>query len=127
MKIYYELKICYIINVKSIPELNINREVLGWLIVSRTGHSHIADYHKRFGYIEANVQCIYGQKWLQFHLFSYLHTRSRKEKLFSLWNKTLFALNEILTTAKRVKIFVEWAPKIVIFWRNRGYGKQKGL
>ena len=36
-------------NAKSMPEMNLNREVLGWLIPARTGHGHFADNHDRLG------------------------------------------------------------------------------
>ncbi len=53
------LKIRLTINAKSIPEMNLNREVLSCLIAARTGHGHFADYHNRFRYEEAEVHCWY--------------------------------------------------------------------
>lgn len=29
------------------PEMNLTRKVLGWLIAARSGHGHPADYHDR--------------------------------------------------------------------------------
>ncbi len=89
------------------PELNLNRKVLGWLIIDRTGHGHFADYHERFSHEEADLRCRCGQKRSQLHLFSYLHARSYRAKLFGLTDKKLFTPNEILGKAKRVKIFTE--------------------
>ena len=56
-------------NAKSMPEMNLNREVLCWLIATRTGHGHFADYHDRFGHEEVDVHCRCGQKRLDFTLF----------------------------------------------------------
>ncbi len=73
IKIYQELKILPTTNVKSMPEMNLNREVLGWLIAARTGHGHFADYHDRFGHEEVDVHCRCGQKRSRLHPFSCSH------------------------------------------------------
>ena len=127
IKIYQELKIRPIANAKSMPEMNLNREVLGWLIAARTGHGHFADYHERFGHEEVDVHCRCGQKRSRLHPFSCPHARLHRAKLFSLADRRPFTPNEILGTAQGVKIFAEWAPKTELFRRNRGYGEPAGL
>ncbi len=39
-------------NVKTMPEMALKREVLGWLIAARSGHGHFADYHEIFSHNE---------------------------------------------------------------------------
>ena len=56
-----------------------------------------------------------------------LFMSAHRAKLFSLTDKRLFTLNEILGTVQEVKIFVEWAPKTELFRRNWGRGEQAGL
>lgn len=80
-----------------------------------------------FGHEEADVRCRCGQKRARLHLFSCSHARSHRAKLFSLTDKRLFTPNEILGTAKGVKIFAEWAPKTEPFRRNREHGEMAGL
>ena len=109
------------------PEINLNREVLGWLIAAKTGHGHFADYHDRFGHEKVDVQCKCGQRRSRLHLFSCSHARSHRAKLFSLTDKRPFTPSEILGTAKGVELFAEWAPKKELFRRNRGHGKSAGL
>ena len=109
------------------PEMSLNREVLGWLIAARTGHGHFADYHERFGHEEVDVHCRCGQKRSRLHPFSCPHARLHRAKLFSLADRRPFTPNEILGTAQGVKIFAEWAPKTELFRRNRGYGEPAGL
>ena len=116
IKIYQELKIRRTTNAKSMPEMNLNREVLGLLIAARTGHGRFADYHERFGHKEADVYCRCGQKRSRLHLFSCPHARSYRAKLFSLADKRPFTPNEILGTAQTE-----------LFRRNRGYGEPAGL
>lgn len=108
-------------------EINLNRDVLSWLIVAETGHDHFVDYHNRFGHEEVDVYCKCGQKQLQLYPFSCLYVRSHRAKLFSQTEKRLFTPNEILGIAKEVKLFAEWAPKTELFWRNRGYSKSARL
>lgn len=125
--IYQERKIYPTTNVKSMPELNLNREVLGWLIANKTEHGYFADYHERFGHKEADLQCRCGQKRSQLHHFSCLHARSHRAQLFGLTDKKPFTPNKILETAKEVKIFVKWTPKTELFQKNRRHGKLAGL
>ena len=61
-KLYQELGLKPSSNVKTMPELKLSREVLGWLIAARSGHGHFADYHERFGHEEADKQCRCGQR-----------------------------------------------------------------
>ena len=42
---------------KSMPELKLKREVLGWLIAARSGYGYFADYHERFGHEEVDYRC----------------------------------------------------------------------
>ena len=127
IKIYQELKIRPTTNAKSMPEMNLNREVLGWLIAARTGHGHFADYHDRFGHEEVDVHCRCGQKRSRLHPFSCSHARLHRAKLFSLTDKRPFTPNEILGTAEGVKLFAEWAPKTELFRKNREHDKPAGL
>lgn len=115
IKIYQELKIFPTTNAKSMPEMNLNREKLSWLIAARTKHGHFADYHDRFGHEKVDVHYRYGQKWSQLHPFFCLYARSHRAKLFNLTDKKLFTPNEISGTAKGVKRFAEWAPKTRLF------------
>ncbi len=107
IKIFQKLKIRLTTNTQSMPEMNLNRKVLGWLIAVRTRDGHFADYQDRLGHEEVDVPCRCGQKWSRFHHFSCLHTRLHKAKLFSLTDKRSFTPNEILETAEGVKSFAE--------------------
>ncbi len=109
------------------PEMNLNREVLGWLIGDRTGHGHSADYHERFGHEEVDIHGGCGQGRSRLHLFSCSHARSHRAKLFSLIEKRPFTPNKILGTVQGIKVFAEWAPRTELFRRNRGYDEQAGL
>ncbi len=108
-------------------EINHNQKVLGWLIVARTGHGHFTDYHNRFRHEEPEVYCRYGQRQSQFIPFSYIYARLHGTKLFSLTEKRPLIPNEILGTAKKIKLFAERALKTELFRRNRGLGKSAGL
>ena len=119
IKIYQELKIRPITNAKSMPEMNLNREVLGWLIAATTGHGHSAEYHERFGHEEVNIRCRCGQRRSRLRPLSCPHARSHRAKLFSLVDKRPFTPKEILGTAQGVKVFAEWAPKKELFRRNK--------
>ena len=98
--------------------MNLNREVLGWLIAARTGHGHFADYHERFGREEVDIRCRCGQERSRLHTFSCPHARSHRAKLFSLVDKRQLIPNKILGTAQGVKISAEWAPKTELFQKN---------
>ncbi len=115
IKIYHELKIRPTTNAKSMPEMNLNKEVLSWLIAARTRHGHFADYHDRFEYEKVDVDYSCDQKWLRLHPFSCSNTRSNRAKLFRLTDKRPFTPNEILGTDEEVKLFVELAPKTKLF------------
>ena len=49
---YKDLRLTQTSRIPSLPELTMKREVLGWLIVARSGHGHFATYHKRFQHEE---------------------------------------------------------------------------
>lgn len=55
--------------------MNLNKEVLGWLIAAETGHGHFADYHDRDGHEKVDVYCRCGQKRSRLHMYSCLHAR----------------------------------------------------
>ncbi len=57
VKTYQELGLRLTTNVKTIPEMALKREVLGWLIAARSGHGHFADYHERFGHDKQDLHC----------------------------------------------------------------------
>lgn len=97
------------------PEINLNREIFGWLIATKMGHSHFAEYHKTFEYEKMEFCCRYGQKRLQLYFFSYLHIKLHRAKLFSLVKKRPFIFNKILETVKEVKVFAKWALKTELF------------
>lgn len=65
IKMYHELKIRPTTNAKSMPDMNLNREVLGWLIAPRTGHGHFADFEHE----EAEIHCRCGQRRWRLHPF----------------------------------------------------------
>lgn len=47
---------------KTMPELKLKREGLGWLRAARSGHGHFADYHEKFGHEGADKQCRWRAK-----------------------------------------------------------------
>ena len=49
------------------PELELKREILGWLMVARSGHC--ADYHERFDN-EEDLLFSFGEKPAQLHTTS---------------------------------------------------------
>lgn len=55
MKIHQELKIRPTTNAKLMPEMNLSRKILRWLIAARKGHENFGDYHKRFEYEEVDT------------------------------------------------------------------------
>ena len=127
IKMYHELKIRPTTNAKSMPEMNLSREVLGWLIAARTGHGHFADYHDRFGHEEVDVYCRCGQRRSRLHPFSCALGRSHRAKLFSLKEKRPLTPNKILGTAEGIKLFAEWAPKTELLRRNLGHNEPAEL
>ena len=44
------------------PEMALNLKDLGWLIATRSGHGHFADYHERFGHEEEDIHILYNTK-----------------------------------------------------------------
>ena len=65
--------------IKSPPELTMKRELLGWLIATRSGHGHFAEYYKGFQHDEEiNIHGVYEQKRAQLHLFSYPFGRTNR-------------------------------------------------
>ena len=82
MKIYQELKIHLTTNAKSMPEMDLNRVVLGWLIAAKTGHGHFADYRESFGHEKVDIYCRCGQ-----NPFSCPLARLHRTKLFSVTDR----------------------------------------
>ena len=89
------------------PEINLSREVLGWLIAARTRHGHFADYHEKFGHKEIDFYCRCGQKRSRLQPFLCSHARTHRTKLFGVTDKRQFTTNEILGSAQGVKVFAE--------------------
>lgn len=87
MKYYQKLEIQPTTNIKVMPEMNVSRKVLGWLIAARSGYGHFADYYKKFGYEEEDIQCKCGQRRLRLHLSPCANARPHKAKLFSIIEK----------------------------------------
>ncbi len=100
------------------PELNIRREVIGWLIAARSGHGHFADYHERFGHEEQDLHCECGRRSSQLHPFFCPSARSHRGKL---WSKKLgrqltqLTPEEILGRPEGVRLFAEWAHATGLF------------
>ena len=67
LKSYHELGLEPTTRAKSMPEMALKREVLGWLIAARSGHGHFADYHERFGHEEEDINCKCGQRRSKSH------------------------------------------------------------
>ena len=55
--------------LKNIPELNLQRRQLGYLLAARTNHGDFADYHERFNHEEAELHCPCGRRKSPTHLF----------------------------------------------------------
>ena len=124
-KSYQKLGLRPSTKIKAMPEMELRREVLGWLIAARSGHGHFADYHERFGHEEQDLHCECGRRRSQLHPFSCPNARAHRPKL---WCKTLkrhFTPEEILGTPEGVRIFAEWAPATGLFRRNRSHGEQE--
>ena len=103
---------------KSMPEMALKREVLGWLIAARSGHGHFADYHERFGH-EEDIYCKCGQRRSKAHPFSCSSARALRVKLFSVIDGRPLTQKEVLGTAQGIKMFAEWAPKTELFTRGK--------
>ena len=93
------------------PEMALEREVLGWLIAARSGHNHSADYHERFGHKEEDIYCKCGQRRSKSHPFSCSSARALRFKLFSVIDRRLLTQKEVLDTAQGIKTFAKWATK----------------
>ena len=46
LKSYHELELEPTTRARSMPEMALKREILGWLIMARSGHGYFADYHE---------------------------------------------------------------------------------
>ncbi len=101
------------------PEITLKKEVLGWLIVARSGHGHFADYHEKFGHEEENIYCKCGQKRLKAHLFSCSSIKVLRVKLFSIKDRRPLIPKEVLGIAQDIKMFAKWALKTKLFTRSK--------
>ena len=119
VKYYQELNIQPTTNVKAMPEVNLSRKVLGWLIAGKSGHGHFADYHERFGHEEEDIRCNVGRDARDFTHFRAPH----RARLFSMADKRLLTTKEVLGTTQGVKMFAEWAPRTELFQKKRGHDK----
>lgn len=91
---------------------------MGWLIAARSGHGHFADYYKRFGHEEAEMQYKCGQRRARLHLFSCPTARLHRAKLFSIDKKKPVTPSKILGLPEEMRLFAGWAPKTKLFGRN---------
>lgn len=118
IKVYQELDLKPSLNVKDMPKLKLKREVLGWLIAAKLSHGYFADYYKRFGHKEVEIQCKCGQKRVQLYPFFSFTTRPHKAKLFNIDKKKLFIPLEILGLLERVRLFTSWELETNLFRRS---------
>ena len=119
LKSYHELGLEPTTRVKSMPEMALKREVLGWLIAARSGHGHFADYHERFGHEEEHIHCKCGQRRSKSHPFSCSSARAFRFKLFSITDRRLLTQKEVMGTSQGIKMFAEWAPRTELFRRSK--------
>lgn len=119
LKYYQELEIRPTTNIKTMPEINLSRKVLGWLIVARSGHGHFADYHERFRHEEVDIRRECGQRRSRLHPFSCNRARPYRARLFSIPEKRPLNPKEVLGTTQGVKIFAEWDLKTELFQREK--------
>ena len=124
LKIYQDLGLKPSSNVKDMPELKLKREILGWLIATRSGHGHFADYHEKSGHEEVELHCKCGQRRARLHTFSCSTARPLRVKLFSIDKKRPLTPSEILGTPEGVRLFASWAPETKIFSRNKNSGEE---
>lgn len=103
VRYYQKLEIRPTTNIKVMPEMNLSRKVLGWLIAARSGHGHIADYYERFGHEEEDIRCKCGQRRSRLHPFSCAKARPYRAKLFSISEKKPLTPKEVLGTTQGVK------------------------
>lgn len=123
IKTYQELGLRPTTKVKTMPEIALKGEVLGWLIAARSGHRHFADYHERFGHDEEDLRCGCGQRRSQLHPFSCSNARAHRAKLWCKTQKGQLTPAEILGTPEGIKLFAEWPPATELFRRNRSHGE----
>lgn len=107
VKYYQELEIQPTTNIKVMPEMNLSRKVLGWLIAARSEHGHFADYHERFGHEEEDIRYKCGQRRSRLHPFSCANVRPYRAKLFSITEKRSLTTKKVLGTTQGVKMFAE--------------------
>lgn len=127
IKLYQELGLKPSSNVKTMSELKLKREVLGWPTAARSGHGHFADYHERLGQEEADKQCKCGRSRSRLHPFSCFTARSHQAKLFSRSKRRQFIPKEVLGMPEIVLLFAEWAPETELFGRNRRNGEEEEI
>lgn len=109
------------------PEMNLSRKVLGWLIAARSGYGHFADYHERFGHEEEDIHCKCGQRRTGLHPFSCIHAKPHRAMIFSMEERRPLTTSEVLGTTQGVRMFAEWAPRTDLFQRKRGHTELAGL
>ncbi len=124
-KILSEISLQLSTKIKAIPEVELRREVLGWLIAARSSHGHFADYPKRFSHNEQDLHCDCSRRCSQLHLFSCPNARVHRPKLWCRMLKRHFTPEKILGTPEGVRTFAEWAPSTELLRGNRSQGDQE--
>lgn len=104
IKNYHELGLETTARAKSMPEMTLKREVLGWLIMARSGHGHLQTFMRHLD-TKKRTYCKCGQRRSKSYPFSYPSARPFRVKLFSVTDRRLLTKNEVLGTAQVIKIF----------------------
>lgn len=107
------------------PEFALQREVSGWLIATRSGHGHLADYHERFGHDEQDLHCQCGQNCAQLHPFSCPKARPHRGRLLYRKLGRQLSPDEVLGTPEGVEIFAECGLATKLFGGNLNNGAQE--
>ena len=106
VKTYQDLGLRPTTNIKPMPEMALKRETLGWLIATRSGHSHFAAYHKRFNHVEeTDLHCSCGVRRAQLHPFMCPDARHHRTLLWCKERKRQLKPTKVISTKKRVQIF----------------------
>lgn len=102
-----------------LPELGLEREVLGWLIAVGSGHRHFVDYYERFDHDnEEDLLCSCGKQRAQLHPFSYTNACMHRAKLWCAKKRRHLTADEVLGTQEGALVFQEWAPATGLFKRK---------
>lgn len=116
---YKDLGLTPTTRIKSLPELTIKREVLGWLIAARSGYGHFAAYHERFQHEEeTDTHCMCGQKRAQLHPFSCPLGRTHRALLKCRRTHRELRPEEVLGSPEGVAVFAQWAPATGLFTKT---------